>query len=73
VASTSATRLWRTNKEAGRPWPVIVEDDDVIDYMVMEAVALKVSREDEDNRKDKERKDWRSDKGGMDRLREAVN
>jgi hypothetical protein len=45
----------------------------VIDYMVMEAVALKVSREDEDNRKDKERKDWRSDKGGMDRLREAVN
>lgn len=38
--------MWRVCKAAGRPWPKL-SDDDVIDYMVMEAVALKINREDE--------------------------
>jgi hypothetical protein len=60
VASGSSTRLWRVHKEAGRPWPVICPEDDVIDYMVMEAVALKVRHEDEKARKEAERKEWKS-------------
>ncbi len=47
------------HKEAGRPWPVICPEDDVIDYMVMEAVAIRVQREDEQARKDHERKEWK--------------
>lgn len=36
--------MWRVCKEAGRPWPVL-SDDDVVDYMVMEAVALKANKD----------------------------
>lgn len=53
--------MWRICKEAGRPWPVLSEDP-VIDYMIMEAVALRVHAEDEKERKDKERKDWKKKK-----------
>jgi hypothetical protein len=42
--------MWRVCKEAGRPWPRL-SDDDVIDYMVMEAVCLRVAREDEKAKK----------------------
>lgn len=33
-------------KEAGRPWPIVCKEDDVIDFMVMEAVAIKALNED---------------------------
>lgn len=56
MASGSSTRLWRVHKEAGRPWPVIVDDDPVLDYMVMEAVAIKIRKEDEKAAKDAERR-----------------
>ena len=56
MASGSSTRLWRVHKEAGRPWPVVVHDDPVLDYMVMEAVAVKIRKEDEKAAKDAERK-----------------
>ena len=51
--------MWRVHKEAGRPWPVICPEDDVIDYMVMEAVAIRVQREDEKLRKAQEREQWK--------------
>jgi len=38
--------MWRVCREAGRPWPIL-DDDPVVDYMVMEAVALRVQREDD--------------------------
>lgn len=47
------------HKEAGRSWPVICPEDDVIDYMVMEAVAIRVQREDEQARKEHERNEWK--------------
>lgn len=50
--------MWRVCKAAGRPWPVLCPEDDVIDYMVMEAVALKIQKEDEKAKKDAERKQW---------------
>lgn len=51
--------MWRICREARRPWPVIVPDDDVLDYMVMEAVALKVNREDKESKKQQEVNDWK--------------
>lgn len=39
--------MWRVYKAAGRPFPVI-SDDDVIDFMVTEAIAAKVAMEDKE-------------------------
>lgn len=53
-------------KEAGRPWPIVCKDDDVIDFMIMEAVAVKVHHEDvhaqEKAEKDREREEWKKTK-----------
>lgn len=70
VASTTATRIWRVAKAAGRPWPVLCEDD-VIDYMVMEAIAVKSAKDDEKAQEQAEKKDWKKDKEGLDNLRGA--
>ena len=50
--------MWRAHKAAGRPWPVI-SSDPVVDYMVMEAVAIKVKDEDAKAEKEQERKDFK--------------
>jgi hypothetical protein len=55
VASRTSTRLWRTCKAAGRPFPQLVEDD-VLDYLITEAVAIKVNREDAAAREEAEKK-----------------
>lgn len=60
--------MWRVNKAAGRPWPVLIPDDDVLDYMVMEAVAIKVQREDSKAQAAHERK--QQQKAEEKRLRE---
>lgn len=69
VASTTATRLWRVTKAAGRPFPVL-DGDDVIDFQIAEAVALKVGKEDVEQEERKKQTDWKQDKAGIDRLRE---
>jgi hypothetical protein len=61
VASITATRMWRVYKESGRPWPTLCEDD-VIDYMVMEAVAVKAAKEAEEQAKTAEREKWKKDR-----------
>lgn len=71
VDSTTAMRLWRVSKQAGRPWPVL-DSDDVIDFMVMEAVALKVMQHDAEEAKKQEQKNWKRDKEGLDKLREIA-
>jgi hypothetical protein len=72
VASESSTRLWRVYKESGRPWPVLA-DDDVIDYMVMEAVAIKAQKEDVEAQKkaekEQEREKWKGDKSDLEQFR----
>ena len=52
--------MWRVCREAGRPWPVL-SDDDVIDYMVMEAVALRAKKQEENERKAAERERWKQE------------
>lgn len=73
MASESSTRLWRVHKAAGRPWPVLCPEDDVIDYMVMEAVAIKAAKADEkaaeEARKEQERQKFKSDTSALDQYR----
>jgi hypothetical protein len=52
--------MWRVHREAGRPWPTLSEDS-VIDYMVMEAVAIKVRKEDDEAEKKRKRDEWKKD------------
>jgi hypothetical protein len=72
VASTAATRMWRVYKESGRPMPRFSEDD-VIDYMVLEAVMLKARHEDAEAQKEAEkeaaRKKWKEDTSSLDEFR----
>lgn len=72
MASKTASRLWHVCKEAGRPWPQL-DDDDVIDFMVMEAVAITAAKEAKKQEENQERQSWKKDKGGLDKLREVAN
>lgn len=60
--------MWRTHKAAGRPWPVISQDP-VIDYMIMEAVALKVREEDRKAEEKRERAAFKKDKSKLNKFR----
>lgn len=51
--------MWRTHKAANRPWPVISQDP-VIDYMIMEAVLMKVRKQEADQQKKVEREEWKT-------------
>jgi hypothetical protein len=55
VASTAATRLLTTCKEAGQPLPTF-SDDDFIHYCVTEALVFKWRKEEAKARADQERK-----------------
>lgn len=52
-------------RAAGRPWPKL-SDDPVIDYMIMEAVLVKVKKEDAKLQKEAEREavknKWQKDR-----------
>lgn len=62
MASTSAVRLVRVCKTAGRPLPRF-SDDDVIDYMVAEAIVMREWESVKAEQKKRERDDWK--KRGM--------
>lgn len=55
VAAPDAVRMWTTYREAGRPIPRF-SDDEYIDYCVIEAIGLRVKKEENKARKDYERK-----------------
>ena len=50
--------IWRVCKEAGRPWPVM-SDDDYIDWCIMEAVQARVQHAEVEAAKARERAEWR--------------
>ena len=64
MASTASTRLWRVCKAAGRPWPQISEDP-VLDYQIMEAVAIKAQQEDADEAAAQKRREWMKDRSHL--------
>ena len=56
------------HKEAGRPIPQL-DPDPVIDYMVLEAIAVKIKHEENEAAKKDQRADWKRDTGSLDHLR----
>lgn len=71
MAGNSATRLWRVSKEAGRSFPILSEDD-VIDFMITEAVALRIDKEDRNAEKKQERDEWKKDTSGLEALKDTI-
>lgn len=72
MASPSVTRFWRTYREAGRPIPRLHEDD-VIDFMLLEAIHLKTKKEDYDAQREAEKtqakETFKKDFSGLDQFR----
>lgn len=52
--------MWTTYREAGRPIPRF-SDDDFIDYCVIEAISLKVRKQEADAKKKAERDQWKKE------------
>lgn len=50
-----------------------MDDDDVIDFMIMESVATAAAVDKQEAEKAAERKNWRKDKSGLERLRSQVS
>lgn len=61
------------NQAAGRPWPEL-DGDEVVNYLIMEAVAAKNAAEEKEQRekaeKEAELENWKKDKAA---LKEAAN
>lgn len=53
-------RIFRVYKESGRPFPQ-VSDDEVVDFMVMEALTYKAVEEDAEAQKKAERDQWKAE------------
>ena len=64
VASTTATRMMRVCKEARRPFPQL-SDDDVIDYIVTEAITFKMLKEQKDAEQKAEIEKWKQQVGDL--------
>lgn len=52
-------RTWRVHKAAGRPYPKVCADE-VVDYLVIEALALKAGKEREDAEVEAKKQAWKS-------------
>jgi hypothetical protein len=55
VTSSVSERLWVVCKEANRPFPQLSEDP-VVDFCIMEAIAMKVAKQTDEKREADERK-----------------
>lgn len=63
--------MYRVFKEAGRPMPQF-SSDDVIDYMVLEAVVIKARKEEEKAQKAAKINEWKKESSGLDELRKHL-
>lgn len=63
-----AMRTWRVHKAARRPYPK-VSDDEVVDYLVIEALALKAGKERQEAEEEAKKQAW---KNQTDELRNRV-
>lgn len=46
-----------------------MDEDEVIDYLILEAVAAKVAKEDEQYMKEQEKRDWKKDTSKLEQFR----
>jgi hypothetical protein len=60
--------MWRAHKASGRPWPILSEDE-VLDYLILEAVAVKASKEDAEAVKQTEVERWKRDTSQLEAFR----
>jgi hypothetical protein len=60
--------MWRVYRAANRPWPVL-SPDPVIDYMIMEAVAIKAKHEEDTAVEEQKREDFKKDFSSLEHLR----
>jgi hypothetical protein len=60
--------MWRACNAAGRPWPIL-DEDDVIDYMVLEAVAAKATKMEQDAQEKQKREAWKKDTSNLEQHR----
>lgn len=58
--SDSALRIWQVSREAGRPLPQFSEDD-VIDFMVTEAVLQRARAASKDAETKQKQRAWKED------------
>jgi hypothetical protein len=49
-----------------------MDEDDVIDFMIMEAVALKYAKEENQTERQRKVQEFKKDKQGLDELREKA-
>jgi len=59
-------RVYRVFKATKAPLPILIEEDEVLDYLAKEALVIKDHTEQEEARKKKEREDWKKNKPGSD-------
>jgi hypothetical protein len=57
-------RLLRVSRKAGRPLPRF-SDDDVLDFMVAEAIVVKDALAEQKERKEAERAEWKTDRSAI--------
>lgn len=60
-------RIWRATKASNRPWPVL-DEDPVIDFQILEAVAVRAAKEEDDARKRAEREEWKKNRGELEQF-----
>lgn len=68
MASNTSTRMWRAHKESGRPWP-IMDEDEVVDYLILEAVASKAAQEEIEHHEAVKKDNWKKDTTNLDQYR----
>lgn len=67
VESDLSMRMWRVYKQAGKPFPKL-DSDDVVDYLITEALATKSAKEDTEARKQAEVARWREDHSELENI-----
>lgn len=67
VESDLSMRMWRAYKQAGKPFPKL-DSDDVVDYLIMEALATKSAKEDTEARRQAEIETWRKDHTALENI-----
>lgn len=60
--------MWLAHEAANRPWPVL-DEDPVIDFKIMEAVAVRVQRTKQKAREEAEKRQWRKDTSDLEDFR----
>lgn len=64
MASSISTRLWSVFRDAGRPFPRLT-DDDVLDFVIVEAIRAKVGEEMRKADNEKQGEDFRGSHKGL--------